>query len=150
MRQSVRVGKENTRFELVDREGRPWNLGLPMGTSSIAEKHFRRRIPNEAEVESAINEIEDLLMSDGRLRDFGGTLFTSDSAMRGFFPVADQGPVVVPLSEFEAKFRQASLVAVGGSSTMDGVDMTPESLAWLLVTREILHHLGFDSMTFLA
>ena len=115
-----------------------WNL--------VMARFIRNPIPGESEIEAAINYIEDELMKDLRLVNKNGLDLYTDNAelSRLLRNGSDQSEFTK--NDIEKEFTRYAHLSMGGSSVVSGVEMDVERYMALLVVREILNHLNFDSL----
>lgn len=113
---------------------------LYFGNKTIEEKYFHHCIPSYAEVEYAINFIEDELMSNKELLNDNDELYIDERFMMEIFFFKNK---IVTRDEIEEIFTQYALISMGKSPIYDDVDMNKEKYSKLLILREIMHHLDF-------
>ena len=118
------------------------SVALEMGYQSVAETFFRHDPPMPGELESAIDAVEDALMSARAGRTDAGTLVTSDD-IRRFIPGLRPNGAATTLEEVEARFQRLASVSLGHPASLADLPMGRESAAALLILRECMHHLGF-------
>jgi len=142
----VRIGDDRIDFTFLTRRADPRRLSLPIGIKTIASKYFVHTVPSEAEVEYAINHIEDELMGDTALVCQNETLYCEDAFMIDLAQ-APKGPTTVVSREaLEEMFTKYALVSMGRSPVYDDIAMDKEKYAGLLIVREIMHHLDFPEL----
>ncbi len=113
----------------------------------VAEKFIRSEIPTEAEIEWAINYIEDELMSDPALVNHKGlNLYTDDKELIRIFHLEEAELTEYTKEHIEEKFTQFALLSMGRSPVYSDKSMNHTEYLALLVIREILNHLGFESL----
>jgi len=117
-------------------------IRLDFGYETIAGKYFKKDIPGEAEVEYAINFIEDELMSHEELVNDGDALYIDEKFMMDLIK-PENGTRVITRQEIEEIFTKYALVSMGRSPIYDNVEINKERYAKLLILREIMHHLDF-------
>ena len=118
-------------------------VGLDLGQVAALLRHHP---PTGAEIERAIDLIEDALMATGLVQVRRGSLTIADTAgplAAASFIGALSG---LGLEQVEAMFQRLAAAASGPSSVLDGVPADPMSASGLLVVRELMHHLGFDRL----
>ena len=118
-------------------------VGLDLGQVAALLRHHP---PTGAEIERAIDLIEDAVMATGLVQVRRGSLTIADTA--GPLAAASfiGAPAGLGLEEVEAMFQRLAAAASGPSSVLDGVPADPVSACALLVVRELMHHLGFDRL----
>ena len=119
---------------------------LPFGDKSIAQKYFKPMPPTDAEIEYAIQEIEDELMtvaatitaqnlqpvsSDERIREIAGY-----AGKQGEMSTAD----------VEGVFSRFALIVRGRPASTDVLPLDSNFAAYLLILREVMHHLKFSRL----
>jgi hypothetical protein len=120
---------------------------LDLGPEVISTRFFKHDIPTEAEVEAAINYIEDELMSDSSLICGGEGLVTADEGVARALGLEPGLSRFYPRQEVEELFTEYALVSMGRSPALSGVTMEPRAFARILALREVLHHLNFGGLT---
>jgi hypothetical protein len=124
----------------VDAQGASRHLPVALGTSGL----FRGDPPSEAEIESAIERVEEALMPLAKLLA-GATLRAGDAMTRRVAAMAAGSEDVdeVSIAAIEALFEQIAMAARrgfwAGDQRMDG-----PTAAAVLIVREFMHHLGFE------
>jgi hypothetical protein len=133
------------RFFKEGREER--SLALNLSPAMIAAKFFRHSIPGEAEVEYAINFIEDELMKDASLVNAGERLYVADRPLAEALRVPAGGAATLTREAVEEAFTRYALLSMGRSPVYDDIAMDRKKYAAVLIVREILHHLDFGAIT---
>ena len=105
-------------------------------------------IPNEAEVENAINFIEDEIMSQKELVNQGENLVNSNQLLIDVFDIHEKGVHECSRKTVEELFTQYALLSMGNIPFQTHLEISHEKYAILLVLREIVHHLKFDAIQF--
>lgn len=119
---------------------------LKAGYKRISDTFFKQNIPTEAEIDSAINFIEDDLMSDRELLGRKGYLFTSGKKLVGIFHKNGLNEHTYSRQNVESLFAQYARVMMGAPSSELNAEITREDVAILLVLREVMHHLDFEEL----
>jgi hypothetical protein len=136
---------EKVTFEAFD-EGVPGGTGaLPVSAEVVASRYFRSEVPSEAEVEDAINAIEDRIMENPGLRTPGAWLVTDDPRLGSLLGQQFPQPRV-SRDEVEGLFTRYALQSMGRSSVYDTLTVDKLDYALLLIVREILHHYDFEGI----
>ena len=117
---------------------------LDLGGARIARDFFRHDPPTAAEIEQAIDFVEDQLMRLGPQHDAGSTLWSGSPALQ---PWAAIGGPTLAVETVEQWFDRLALAAQGRSAALDGLPSGREAAATLLVLREFMHHRGHPSIT---
>ena len=127
-------------------------LPLDLGTVSTARKHFHQEPPTALELESAIHAIEEEVMRARSLAPRGVPLFTASGAIRDIARACGAGSsreATLSIEDVEALFHRLADTAQGAPVSRAGMPVDAEFAATLTILREILHHLGFPSVTIL-
>lgn len=124
-------------------------LELPVGARQAAEKFSWHDPPRPAELEAAIDAIEDQVMRlSGRL--------PAESPLRVTGPFAaeigravnanDDANPVAGLDEVEQVFQRLASASLGNPAARQGLPSGNSFVAAVLILREFMHHLGFASV----
>lgn len=120
---------------------------LDIGTSKTAEAHFRHFPPTAVEMELAIMTVEDELAT---LRlPAGLTLYCADPLVWQLARLAGLDPsagATLARDAVEQVFERVAMMALGHPALLEGLPAHREFAAGLLIMRELMHHLGFDSL----
>jgi exopolyphosphatase/pppGpp-phosphohydrolase len=117
-------------------------LALDLGTDSTARLFFRTDVPRPAEMERAIDHVEDELMRALAWSGGSSTLVTDHALVRGLAP--DEGTLT--LEALESLFQRLASGALGDPSALRGLPAGREAAATLLILRELMHHLKFNQV----
>jgi len=125
-------------------DGKPLTPMLPLGTSLLGEQWLRHAPPRPQELEGAIEAVEDLVMPLHRVLPPAEALhvLAADSALLA--PLAQART----RDELEALFNRAAAIAQGRPASSDPALADPETVAALVILREVMHHLGFTQLRF--
>lgn len=121
-------------------------ITLNAGYKRISDTFFERDIPNEAEIEFAINSIEDELMHNKDLLGRKGYLFTSDRNLIAIFKKNGLNELTYSRQGVEDLFSKYARVMMGAPSSEIDAEITREDVAIVLILREIMHHLDFEEL----
>jgi len=127
-------------------------LQLDLGTVSTARRHFHHAPPTAIELESAIHAIEEEVMRARSLAPRGAPLFTASGAIRDMaWAGGKDSPreATVSIEDVEALFHRLADTVQGAPVSRAGMPVDAEFAATLTILRELLHHLGFPSVTVL-
>lgn len=113
---------------------------IAVGTASSAMPRHDPPMPRE--LEHAITAIEDAVMPLARRLPPWSILVVSGGAMHEPVPSLDG----LALGDVERLFQQLAAVAEGRPAASSGLPPGPTSAATLLIVREFMHHLGFESL----
>lgn len=136
---TLHIGEHETVFTL-DAAAAPLAV-LPIGSARLGGARLSSP-PRAIELEHAIEGIENAVMPLARLLPRGARLVTADEALRHLFGGA--GPV--RRDDVERAFQLLAEVAEGRPAAHAGLLSTPGTAGYLLILREILHHLAFDAV----
>lgn len=126
---------DNARAVLRDASGEPPATDLGLDLAALAERELRASPTTEAELEAAINHVEDRLSEHLEWRRREADLVVDDPRTCAFLRAA-VGADAFPIGALEDAFTRISLEALRHRPE------APEDYLRLLVVREILHHLG--------
>ncbi|HEY8010021.1 MAG TPA: hypothetical protein VIE67_03390 [Rudaea sp.] len=121
---------------------------LAPGWLIIGRKHLSRTPLHAIDIEQAIDTIEDALMqvpNDVR----GLALSGSDPVLRNIARIAglNDEASTLPRDVVEKTFERMVAIPLGRPSSQDPMPADMNFVASLLLLREIMHHLGFPSIT---
>lgn len=125
-------------------------LTMPLGTIKTGRGYFRHDPPSTLEIEHAIEAIEDALSRIHAAVPAGSAWHTTDPLIGQIAQVAGvaAGPEVVLGRELvELAFNRLAAVSAGRPPAQDAIPTDPEFAAALLILREFMHHLQFESIT---
>ena len=117
---------------------------LPLSPHTLAARHWPRGAPDLLGLERAIDDVENAIENAGLHHADRGTLFVTPSMRDLLQQWLDVG-TLVSRGDVEAVF--SNLVASAGSSLIErGSRAQGVSAAALLLLREVMHHLGFQTV----
>ena len=117
---------------------------LPVGPAQIVDKAFHQGQPNAAQLESAINLVEDSIMAT-KLRSVPrGALVTNAQILHQALRVIN-APAHLSLAQVEQRYQDIAMPAQRLPSA-PVLDLAPLSLATLILVRECMHHLGYAEL----
>ncbi|MCW3789500.1 hypothetical protein [Plebeiibacterium sediminum] len=137
---------ENTIFEFYENGALDQQITLPIGYQSITKKYFKNGIPTEAGAEYAINDIEDALMSNKSLINNDALLVTNNQKLAEALIKNGLNQEIYSRKTIEDLFNNFARIIMGSPNSMMSTEMSGEEFALILILREILHHLDFDSV----
>lgn len=118
---------------------------LPVGIRDFADNILRHDPPTPAELERAIDVVEDALSGSRLAQAERGALATSDAVVRSM-PGLQEAVTGLSREAVEAQFQllasRSHGTPVAESELPTGLDFA----AALLILRECMHHLGFKSV----
>ncbi len=147
---TLHIGAQETVVTLAAGAEQPLVLRLPLGSARTAAAHFRHQPPTGAEIEHAIQDVEDVVMPLHRQVAPGSALASADAAVREIAllaGVADGSVMVLPVEAMERVFDRLAAMVTGSSAARQGLPGDGEFAATLLILREFMHHLQFGSIT---
>ncbi|MCZ4317099.1 hypothetical protein O4H66_27180 [Comamonadaceae bacterium G21597-S1] len=124
------------------------NIILSVGALSLADGFFHRDPPKPHELEHAIDAVEDALMADHVPRAIGGSLVSSDPALHAL-PGLQTSGTTLSIDQIEAPFQQLAAASLGRPGHMTDLQQGRQAAAALLILRECMHHLNFESASFI-
>ena len=132
----------------------PALLVFDLGLQRLAAGHFLRTPPTALSMENAIAAVEDLVMPLHTSMPPGARLVGCDAALHEVAQVAGasatgDAPVLLSLDALERCFNRLVHVVEGRPAAQEGLPDSNAFAAALLVLRECMHHLRFDSITLL-
>lgn len=146
----LEIGDRSTRLACDD-AGAPPPVELPIGAVITAQAGFRHDRPTPGELEAAIENVENALMAGARgigpaerVRGRGDALEAVARALHA--GVQPDHPL--PRARVEAAFQRLASAALGHPAAARDMPETREYAATLLILRELMHHLDFESIEF--
>ena len=148
----LHIGAQHT-WVLTGRDVQPdAALTLAIGSTKTADAFFRSDPPTPQELEAAIDTVEDEVMRARTLPADDATLVTADAALRDLAGV-DATPTphgkTWSLDAVEQMFQRLASASLGHPTALQGMPAGREAAAVLLIVREFMHHLGYESITVL-
>ncbi len=141
--------KDELQFQYFQDNELQKEIRLPAGYGLVADKFFHQPIPTDAETDYAINYIEDELMSNSELTQNNEVLLTADENLIELFRKNELNENVYTRQAVEDLFSSYARVIMGAPTFYLKAEITATDFAILLVLREIMHHLNFDSINLL-
>ena len=118
-------------------------ITLPVGPRGLAGTVLRHDPPTPAELEQAIDRVEDALTGVSSAGIEGRGLVTADALLRRL-PGFDAQGSGLARDAVEALFQRLASRALGTPIAAAELPDGREMAAALLILRECMHHLGFD------
>lgn len=122
-----------------------------IGRLKTPRDFFRHNLPTPAEVEYAIQVVEDEVMPLHKLIPTGCGLYTTDTSI---LKIAQQTVsthhsvgVVLARTDMEQVFGRLAAIISGRPVNQDILPITNTFAATLIILREVMHHLGFVNIT---
>jgi hypothetical protein len=122
-------------------------ITLPIGPRGLADAVLLHDPPTPAELERAIDVIEDALMASRLAQEDRGELVTADAlllALPGMGSPASDG---LTRDAVEALFQRLASRSLGTPVAAAELPLDRDLAAALLILRECMHHLGFDRVS---
>jgi exopolyphosphatase/pppGpp-phosphohydrolase len=142
----LELGEQQTVFRRAAGQDR-----LAIGSHKTALAHFRHFPPTAVEMELAIMTVEDALAS---LRlPAGLTLYCGDALAWQIARLAGIDPAsgtTVSIAAVEQVFERVAMMALGHPALLEGLPEHREFAAGILILRELMHHMGFESLRLLS
>jgi hypothetical protein len=150
----LRIGPHRTGvwLDAVGR-GAP-DVDLDLGWGHVVPGPFASTPPRPAELERAIEFVEDQVMPLARIIPRGPVLCVGCEGLeapelarvvRG--ALRERGPSVFGLPHIEAAFARLAAIAEGAPAGDDESLARPQVAAALLIVRELMHHAGLQEVT---
>ena len=122
---------------------------LNLGYQKTADDFFRRHPPTPLEIETAINTVEDEIIPLHTQIDSSSLLVTTDTmivqiAILAGIPKATV--MLLSLDAMERVFNRFADIVSGRPASQDTLPDTRAFAATLLILREWMHHLRFESI----
>ncbi len=152
----LHIGNDCTVVAYGDGSATPIHIWrLEIGAEITAQQFFRHYPPTTGEVEEAIQNVEDEVMTLSKLLPFGSSLYTSDQGIREIVLLADRSPehaerVVLARTDMEQVFGRLAAIVFGRPVHSDHLPATGSFAARLLILREVMFHLKFMDITSVA
>lgn len=120
-------------------------IALGPSPAALAQRCFRQGPPTAVEIEHAIDIVEDGLMAARLSKPSPSGLTTSEPTLRRL-PGLEVVGATLSREAVESLFQQLASIALGMPNRGEAMAADPEVAAALLITRECMHHLGFESI----
>ena len=127
----------------------PLTVRVQIGAASSGHMAFRHDPPTPVELENAIEVVENEVMPMSNRLPQPSVLIGVGGAIRAIAQAsakAGDGKVRLSLGEVELLFQQLAAVSQGRPVSSSGLPPGIAFAASLLILREFMHHLGFDSI----
>lgn len=145
----VQINSKEVRFFYINHRKVITEIEVDLGIGLITSRYFVMPIPGEADVEYAINYIEDVLMSNKDLLNKGEDLYSTFSGISDIIDSVNDEEVSVSREFLEDIFTKYALISMGRSPVYDDIKMNNQKYAGLLILREIMHHLDYKTIMLL-
>ena len=121
-------------------------LVLPIWTEKTGMESFHHAPPTPAEIENAINVVEDEVTRAHKMTGTGSILCTTDDSIREIAHLAgvpDQPEMRLNRDAMESLFTRLAALSTGRPAAKDNLRVDSSFSAALLILREFMFHLGF-------
>lgn len=148
VRPVLHIGAQQT-LVLAAAVADPQGLPLAMGSSRTAAACFGHSPPFPGELEAAIMVVEDELSRVPALAANQATVVMPAAfieAIRRSAGLIDGAVNVLSLAQVERLFDLLAALSMGRPAASAGIPADPAFAATLLILRESMHHLKFDSV----
>jgi hypothetical protein len=123
------------------RGGEVLSPAVPLGPALLRATCLRHDPPTGPELEAAVEAVEEAVMPlHGRWQADPQL----EVAVEAPWPAAL--PAALDRQSLEDLFDRAAAVAQGRPASSDPALADPELVAWLVLLREVMHHLGFERL----
>jgi hypothetical protein len=124
-----------------------------IGTEKTAGDFFKHNPPTPADVENAIQVVEDEVMPLHRLLISTSDLYTLDESVYEIAKLTaftgSEQKIILSRPDMEQVFNRLAAIISGRPASQDILPTTNSFAATLLILREVMHHLGFMNITVL-
>jgi hypothetical protein len=145
----LHIGEEIT-YIIADSPDHNFSIiKLLIGSEKTSIEYFKHNPPTEAEIDRAINVVEDEVIRAHEMTKDVKKLFTTDKVVKmvaEMSGVNKQIEMKLSKDEMERVFSRLAAVSLGRSASMEGIPEDSKFASTLLILREIMHHLGFDDI----
>lgn len=140
-RARLELQARSTRLVFADAE----TVTLPVGTRDLADDVLRHDPPTPAELERAIDVVEDALTGSRLARANRGDLVAPDALLSALPGLSAPGARLTR-DAVEALFQLLASRSLGTPVVGSDLPLGRNLAAALLILRECMHHLGFDGV----
>jgi exopolyphosphatase/pppGpp-phosphohydrolase len=123
-------------------------LALLPGAQQLADATFHHQPPRPVELESAIDEVEDRLAAIADVVPTASALVLLGPLARQLAQVvggAEGGGLTLSIETVEGLFQRLASESLGNPAARRGLPSGNGFVAGVLILREFMHHLRFDS-----
>lgn len=146
----IDIGARRT-VVVVRRAAADLAIDVPIGARRIAEELFRHDPPQPAELEAAIDAVEDQLTRvAGQISQGSALRLTGPfvGELRHALVQTERANDAIALDEVEQLFQRLASASLGNPAARRGLPTGNGFVAAALILRELMHHLGFVSVSF--
>ncbi|MDO8769679.1 MAG: hypothetical protein Q7K57_13440 [Burkholderiaceae bacterium] len=149
----LHIGEEQTTIAFGTDAEQEAVLVLSIGSSRTAVDFFKHTPPTPDEMETAIMVVEDEVTRVLKLMTGPSTLFTTDVTIQELALTAGssyQPELFLSLEAVERTFDLLAAFVLGRTASRAGIPTQATFAARLLILREFMHHLQFESIRIVA
>lgn len=146
----LHIGMEQTIFAAGSDSEPEATLVLGIGSQKTAREYFKHVPPTPDEMENAITAVEDEVVRARAMIKNRSKLFTMDASIREIALIAgvpEDTEMTLSLDTVERSFERLAAVTLGRPPSREGLPTSTTFAATLLILRELMHHLKFQSIT---
>lgn len=146
----LQIGADQTSVTCRNSTAPDKTIVLLIGSDITATDFFKHSPPTPSELENAIMAVEDEVTRSRTLLGQGSTLKTSDPAVREIAQLAgvpDSASMVLSIEAVERLFDLLAALVQGRPASSAGIPSSVGFAATLLILRELMHHLQFESIS---
>jgi len=122
-------------------------IALPLGSKSVSERYFKHTPPTEYDMEIAINTVEDALMPIvAAIKEGNYRLVTLDKIAKDIAHYAKTEGTNLNVKDVEEIFSRIAAIVTGRPASTDILPENNEFIAYELILREVMNHLGFHNI----
>ncbi len=148
------IGEAQTSFEIFtdSKEDSSKSYLVNIGYEDVSNRFFKKFPPTYDEVDYAINYTEELIVPLHNSIDSNMLLYSNDSHLKEVASIAfntytdENGFLTLPTVELESVFNRLSDIIKGLPASQDVIPQDNKFAAYMLILREILHHLYFKAI----
>jgi hypothetical protein len=147
------IGDRQTRVVVHRGDPAEVSVALSLGVQQqLADGIFGHEPPRPAELESAIDAVEDQVMKAVDVVPTGSSLVVLGPVAGQLAGVcrADDGGATVSVATIEGLFQRLASESLGNPAARHGLPAGNAFVVGVLIVREFMHHLGFESVTIQA
>lgn len=124
-------------------------ISIPIGFKRISQRYFKHTPPTPAEIEYAINDIEDELERIVPKLLHYHIVYNRDAFMLHLaqrLQIEVTSVMTLSRDRLEFLFGQYAEISMGRPPSASESDISPTFYAQILIIREIMHHLKFEQL----
>lgn len=126
-------------------------LTLEIGASRTSSDFFKHNPPSPLEIENAIMVVEDEVTRARAVAQGSAALYSTDERVNDMTRMVrstQAPPINLTIEEVERLFDQFAARSEGRPASQVDIPDDPRFAATLLILREFMHHLNFDTIQF--